>query len=207
MNQFKLNLGSFAQGTLDFKPINIAFVFQVNCPGCFIYGIPTMNRLYQKFKEEVGFIGVSTAFEDFEYNTLANTERLLNEGVTVGETQKYLLDQGVTTYEQLPKFPIAFDKMSSSEDFLKEESLINFANTLAGDRILAPEEQTMLYQNIKHHYKKYSFIAETFTLNQLRGTPSFIVFKDNFDVIEHAFGHQPTQFLEQLLQKSLAENH
>lgn len=202
MNQFKLNLGAFAQGTLGLKPINIAFVFQVNCPGCFIYGIPTMNQLYQKFKEEVGFIGISTAFEDFEYNTLANTKRLLNEGITVGETNKYLLGQGSATYEQLPKFPIAFDKISSPEDFLKEKNLTSLTNTLAGARTLSPAEETMLHQNIKHHYQKYPAIAETFTLNQLRGTPSFIVFKDNFEVIAHSFGHQSIQSLEQLLSNS-----
>ena len=201
MNFFKLNLGPFIQGTLDLKPVNIAFVFQVNCPGCFIYGIPTMNTLYQKFKTKIGFIGVSTAFEDFEYNNITNTKLLLNDGTTVGETKKYLsLHMDTTTYDQLPQFPVAFDKMSATNDFLQEENLTYLTNTLAGSTLLTPAKQTILHQNIKHHYQRYPTIAETFTLNQLRGTPSFIIFKDNFEILAHSFGHQSVQNLEQLLQ-------
>ena len=39
-------------------------VFQVNCPGCFLYGLPQAVNLYEKFKDkEVKVIGVATAFE------------------------------------------------------------------------------------------------------------------------------------------------
>ena len=65
--------------------INVAFVFQVNCPGCFIYGIPLLNELFKKYEKEIGFISISTAFEDFELNTEANTIELLNKGELVGE--------------------------------------------------------------------------------------------------------------------------
>lgn len=206
MNQFRLNLGTFVQGKLDLKPINIAFVFQVNCPGCFIYGIPTMNQLFQQFKDTTGFIGISTAFEDFEFNNLANTELLLKEGITVGETKKYLSQQGMITYKKLPEFPIAFDKMSTTEAFLSEQNLNELIATLAGSRVLSEAERIMLRQNIKHHYNKYPVIAETFTLNQLRGTPSFIIFKEDFTVVDHSFGHQSTHDLGLLLKNSLVEN-
>ena len=66
MENFKFSIGPLLKGTFQLRAINIAFVFQVNCPGCFIYGFPVMNNLYGKFKDKIGFIGISTAFEDFE---------------------------------------------------------------------------------------------------------------------------------------------
>ena len=46
-------------------------VFQVNCPGCFLYGLPQAISLYEKFKDKnVKVLGVATAFEDYDKNTL-----------------------------------------------------------------------------------------------------------------------------------------
>ena len=101
MSKFQLNLGSFVQGAFTPQAVYITFVFQVNCPGCFIYGFPAMNYLYQQFKNKVGFIGVSTAFEDFEHNNLSNTQLLLSQGLVVGETKKYLASQGTVSYTHL----------------------------------------------------------------------------------------------------------
>lgn len=47
---------------------NVLFVevFQVNCPGCFIYGIPEAVEMYKKYyKDDLMVLGVATAFEDF----------------------------------------------------------------------------------------------------------------------------------------------
>lgn len=207
MSKFKLNLGPFVQGKFKPQKVNIVFVFQVNCPGCFIYGFPAMNRLYQQFKNKVGFIGVSTAFEDFEYNNFDNTQLLLSQGQVVGETKKYLATQGITTYAHLPKFPIAFDKMSSPTAFLNEVNLGNLVKHLAQKGALSASAQTTLEQNIKFHYNKYPAIAESFALNQLRGTPSFIIFKEDFTILQATFGHQPIGVLNQYLENNLSENH
>ena len=67
------------QGKFSLKELNFLFVFQVNCPGCFLYGIPTVNQLYLEFGSQVGFLGLSTAFEDFEFNSRENTVKLLEE--------------------------------------------------------------------------------------------------------------------------------
>ena len=121
--------------------------------------------------------------------------------------KKHLDTQGITTYKHLPKFPIAFDKLSTPEDFLSEKNLTYLTTLLIGERTLLPTEQAMLAQNIKQHYGKYPAIAETFSLNQMRGTPSFVIFKENFEIITHSFGHQPVPILEQLLKSSLVGNH
>ena len=77
------------------KALNLLFVFQVNCPGCFAYGFPLVNRLMRELEsEQIGFLGMSTAFEDFELNTADNTRLLLEEGKPVGETAKMLSNYG-----------------------------------------------------------------------------------------------------------------
>ena len=44
-------------------------VFQVNCPGCFLYGIPEAINIYNKYHSEgVTVLGVATAFEDYDKN-------------------------------------------------------------------------------------------------------------------------------------------
>ena len=57
--------------------IVIVEVFQVNCPGCFLYGIPEAISVYEKYSSEgVRVIGVATAFEDYDKNTLGNLKML-----------------------------------------------------------------------------------------------------------------------------------
>src|SRR5919201_6124819 len=97
MNQPRVNapdlfLSTWVQGvptTLQKERGNVILieVFQVNCPGCFLYAIPEAISVYHKFKENgLKVIGISTAFEDFDKNTLDNLKRLLERGELIGET-------------------------------------------------------------------------------------------------------------------------
>jgi thiol-disulfide isomerase/thioredoxin len=70
-------------------------VFQVNCPGCFLYGIPEAINIYNKYKDDgVRVLGIATAFEDFDKNTLENLELLAKTGEVIGETKKALTQYG-----------------------------------------------------------------------------------------------------------------
>jgi len=56
----------------------------------FIYG-SLVNKLHWKYRQSgLNVLGLSTAFEDFEYNTAANTELLLTEMKLVGATRQAL---------------------------------------------------------------------------------------------------------------------
>ncbi len=61
--------------------MRLVLAIQVNCPGCFALAVP----LAAKLQEMLPVVVVSTAFEDFELNTLENTERLLATGKTTSE--------------------------------------------------------------------------------------------------------------------------
>src|ERR671921_6936 len=96
-----LKVSEWVQG----KPTNIdkeinnvilVEVFQVNCPGCFIYGIPDAIEIYRKYnKRNVTVLGIATAFEDFDKNTLENLKLLLFTGEVIGETRNALSQYGL----------------------------------------------------------------------------------------------------------------
>ncbi|CAC9974585.1 TlpA family protein disulfide reductase [Flavobacterium panici] len=190
MSKFHLNIQKLVQGEFKIQKVNIAFVFQVNCPGCFIYGIPIINNLYRLFSSNVGFIGVATAFEDFEYNNEANLKLLLDNGTLVGETKKYFKSNyGLSNYSEIPKFPVAFDSIISSEELINSDKIEVICNAIPNFSNFSEKEKEILLMKIKSYYSEIPLIAETFTINQLQGTPSFIIFDDNYNILGHHFGH------------------
>ena len=159
MSKFHLNIQELVQGELVINKVNIAFVFQVNCPGCFIYGIPIMNDLYQSFNDKVGFIGVATAFEDFEYNNEANLKLLLTDGTLVGETRKYYdTNYGISNYLNIPDFPVAFDRILPSEQLLNSENIELICNAIPNFVDFSEKEKEILSIKIKLSIRKV-FIA------------------------------------------------
>ncbi|MDQ6473039.1 hypothetical protein RB619_20560 [Flavobacterium sp. LHD-80] len=197
MSKFHLNIKNLVQGEFKKQRVNIAFVFQVNCPGCFIYGIPIMNELYRAFSSKVGFIGVATAFEDFEYNNEASLKLLLDSGTLVGETQKYYnTNYGLSNYPETLNFPVAFDEIVSSEEFINSDKIETLCDVIPNFDNFSENEKETIFQKVRSHYSQIPLIAETFTMNQLRGTPSFIIFDDNYTILEQYFGHQNEENLK-----------
>ena len=205
MTKFHLNIQKLVQGELVLKKVNLAFVFQVNCPGCFIYGIPIINNLYQSFQHKVGFIGVATAFEDFEFNNESNLKLLLENGILTGETKKYYhTNYGVTTYLEKLNFPVAFDTITSSEQFINSNNIELMCNAIPDFTNFSEIEKGILVAKVKAYYSQIPLIAETFTLNQLRGTPSFVIFDDTYTILSSYFGHQDENILKTQLEKLLS---
>lgn len=190
MSKFHLKIQELIQGEFILNKVNIAFVFQVNCPGCFIYGIPVINNLYKSFSKTVGFIGVATAFEDFEFNNEASLKLLLNDGTLVGATKNYYKSNyDLSVYQEKLNFPVAFDKIIASEEFLNSDRIELMVNGIPNFSNFSETEKEILIMKVKSYYAEIPVIAETFTLNQLQGTPSFIIFDDNYSILGHHFGH------------------
>jgi len=205
MSKFHLNIQELLQGKFEVNKVNIAFVFQVNCPGCFIYGIPMMNHLYKSFMDNVGFIGVGTAFEDFEYNNKANLKLLLENGTLVGETKKYYnTNFGLSNYLDIPNFPIAFDTITTSEQLINSNKIELICNAIPNFKNFSESEKEIVVLKIKSYYAEVPLIAETFTLNQLQGTPSFIIFDDKYQILALYFGYQNENILKTKLEYLLS---
>ncbi len=156
-------------------------VFQVNCPGCFLYGIPQAISIYNKFKDrEVKVFGIATAFEDYDKNNLENLKLLLSEGRVVGETFKALkqygkLVEGDKLYYKIP-FPVAMDKITKMPDNISEDMIKDFVEIYFSDyKHLSEKERADLFSKAKAYLKNKKYSAETFELYKLRGTPSSII--------------------------------
>src|ERR1051326_5514338 len=73
-----LTVSEWVQGrptNIDKERGNVVLVevFQVNCPGCFTHGVPQAIDMYKKYHNDgLRVLGLATAFEDFDKNTLEN---------------------------------------------------------------------------------------------------------------------------------------
>ena len=155
-------------------------VFQVNCPGCFMYGIPESIEIYNKYKSDgISVLGMATAFEDFDKNTLENLQLLLETGETIGETKKMLSQYGKSEENKIPfkiPYPVAMDsliKQSGEASKEKMDSLIK--NQIPNFDEQSEDYKKQIYDRVKDYFSSKEFSAETFEMYSLQGTPSSIL--------------------------------
>ena len=186
--KLQLEYSSMVNGVFSIKKLNLLFVFQVNCPGCFVHGIPVMNEIFHEHAQNIGILGLSTCFEDFELNTQKNTARLVENGHLVGETKKMFALEGKRELPYEINFPIAYDRLKSPEEVLDEEFILKICEQHPGYAYWSSFDQLELRKKVKDYYSNLPGIAMTFACNQLQGTPTFIVFDDQWEIIGHHFG-------------------
>ena len=143
--------------------------------------MPQAVSLYEKFKNKnVKVIGVATAFEDYDKNTLENLKLLVSDGVVIGETYKALkqygkLVQGNKLYYQIP-FPIAQDEVVRMPGEISKSMIDQFIEIYFPDfSSLSNKEKDDLNKRVSDYLKNKDFSARTFELFRLRGTPSSII--------------------------------
>ncbi len=169
-------------------------VFQVNCPGCFLYGIPEAIKIYDEYKSDgVRVLGLATAFEDFDKNTLENLELLIREGRVIGETEKTLreyklLKDGNKLPYKIP-FPVAMDSLRVAERLTKEDILRFIKKHVSNYEAYSKHDQEILFARVANYLMSRSYIPETFDEYGLNGTPSSIVI-DREGIVRHiSFGY------------------
>ena len=183
-------------------------VFQVNCPGCFLYGIPEAINIYNKYHSEgVTVLGVATAFEDYDKNTLENLELLLKSGEVIGETKKGLSQYGKLDGSKLSykiPFPVAMDSLIKESEESSESRIKNFIYNQIPDFDSQPEDyRNQSIQRVKDYLKSKEYSAETFEEYSLKGTPSTIVVDRKGILRDVSFGQ--TGGLEPMIQSLLNE--
>ena len=174
-----LKVSEWVQGidaNLDKQNDNVVVVevFQVNCPGCFMYGIPESIEIYNKYKSEgVSVLGMATAFEDFDKNTLENLHLLLETGETIGETKKMLQTDKIPY--KIP-YPVAMDSLvKQSEEVTKEKMYSLIKNQIPNFDEQPEDYKNKIYDRVKDYFMSKEFSAETFEMYSLQGTPSSIL--------------------------------
>jgi thiol-disulfide isomerase/thioredoxin len=208
-----LKVSEWVQGNdtnLDQQRDNVVLVevFQVNCPGCFMYGIPEAIEIFNKYKsEDVSVLGVATAFEDFDKNTLKNLELLVETGKVVGETEKMLsqygqLDGDKITYK-IP-YPIAMDSLIKQSGDVTRENMDSLIKKQIPDFDSQPENyKNEIYDRVKNYFLSKEYSAETFEMYALPGTPSSILIDRKGILRDVSFGQNGS--LESKIQNLLNE--
>jgi peroxiredoxin len=183
-------------------------VFQVNCPGCFLYGIPEAINVYNKYSSEgVTVLGVATAFEDFDKNTLKNLELLLKTGEVIGDTKEGLSQYGKLNDSKLPykiPFPVGMDSLIKESGEISEDRIKNFIYKQIPDFDSQPEDyRNQIVHRVKDYLKSKEYSAETFEEYSLNGTPSTIVVDRKGILRDVSFGQNGG--LESLIQSLINE--
>ena len=208
-----LKVSKWVQGmdtNLDEQNDNIVVVevFQVNCPGCFMYGIPESIEIYNKYKSEgVSVLGMATAFEDFDKNTLENLQLLLETGETIGETKKMLSQYGESSSDKISykiPYPVAMDSLIKQSGEASKEKMDSLIKNQIPNFDEQPEDyKKQIYDRVKDYFMSKEFSAETFEMYALPGTPSSILVDRNGILRDITFGQNG--LLESKIQALLNE--
>jgi len=209
-----LSVSKWVQGlptNIDKEKDNVVLVevFQVNCPGCFLHAIPQAIDIYNKYRKEgVTVLGISTAFEDFDKNTVDNLELLLTKGETVGETLKALGQYGqLVDGKKLPykiPFPVGMDLLKKEEGPVSQEKINEIIEAnVPGFDSYNEHQKLDIIERVKQYLKNKEYSAQTFEQYALRGTPSSILIDKKGILRDVAFGQN--DLLEENIKKLLKE--
>lgn len=185
-------------------------IFQVNCPGCFMHALPEAIEIYSKYKDEgVRVIGIATAFEDFDKNTLDNLKMLVETGEIVGETKSAFqmsgqLQEGNKLPYKIP-FPLAMDSLVKATGEISQDKIMQFIYPQIPEFDSQPEEyKNQIIQRVKDYMKSKEYSAETFEKFALQGTPSTILVDRKGILRDVSFGQVGQT--ESMIQKLLSED-
>jgi len=183
-------------------------VFQVNCPGCFMYGIPEAINIYNNYRDEgVRVLGVATAFEDYDKNTLDNLKLLLETGEVIGDTKQGLGQYGKLNDSKLDykiPFPVAVDSLKKTTQDISQGRIMDIINNQIPDFDSQPEDyRNQMIQRVKDYLTSKEYEAETFEMYSLQGTPSTILVDRKGILRDVSFGQNGN--LEPMI-KSLIKN-
>lgn len=183
-------------------------VFQVNCPGCFLYGIPEVINVYNKYKGDgLRVFGVATAFEDFDKNTLDNLKMLVQTGEVIGETKNALsmygkLKDGKLGYK-IP-FPLAMDLLVKEAGEPNHNKVMEFIYSQIPEFDTQPEDyKNQIIKRVQDYMKSKEYSAQTFEKFSLQGTPSTILVDRKGILRDVSFGQSGN--LESIVESLLNE--
>lgn len=183
-------------------------VFQVNCPGCFLYTLPKAIQLHEKYQDKgLVIIGLATAFEDYDKNTLENLRRLVETGDVIGETFKALNQYGMLKDGKLEwrlPFAVGMDRVVPETEPVTNEKVLRYAREfLPTYDALSDEQQQAVLSQVKNHLVQKTMKAETFERFALQGTPSAILFDRKGQLRDVSFGQVEHQ--QSLVEQCLAQ--
>lgn len=183
-------------------------VFQVNCPGCFIYSLPRAIDLHERYHQQgLVVIGLATAFEDYDKNTLENLQKLITTGEVIGETFKALNQYGILSEGKLPwkiPFAVGMDRVVAETEPVTDERVLRYAREFLPEfEKFSDEQKKSVLQQVRHYMEQKFMKAETFERFALQGTPSCILFDRKGQLKDVSFGQ--INYKQAMVEHFLAE--
>ena len=185
-------------------------VFQINCPGCFVHALPEVVYLHECYEAQgLTVIGLATAFEDFDKNTLANLERFIATGEMIGEPLRQLGKAGLLHNAKLDytlPFAVGMDRLSENNAVVDEAAVDTFIRAQLPDFDNWPDARRQpIVARARAYLEGKTHRAHTFEIYGLQGTPSSILI-DRFGMLrEVSFGYvEPLEpVINDLLQQTI----
>ena len=182
----KIQISEWVQGrpidiTQEKGNVIVVEVFQVNCPGCFIYGLPEVINIFNRYRgEAIKVFGLATAFEDYDKNTLSNLKMLVSTGEVIGETLRALREYGqLRPGNKLPytiPFPVALDVIVRESYPVTEIKIKDFIEAnIEGYRSYSEKDKSLIFDRVRQYLNLKKYAAKTFEEYSFRGTPSTII--------------------------------
>jgi len=152
-----------------------------------MHAIPLANEL-MKSKRDFDIYCVSTAFEDFEYNTEEAARLLLFSGKHVGVAKAQLGEIA----KHVPTMPFAYDVVVPTEIATKElkDMALEASKNSARKQMEGERSPGLLEQHLsKAGYEVIPlYIAEYFWTVNAMGTPTWVLHKSNGEILDRRFG-------------------
>jgi len=166
----------------------LLLLIQPNCPGSVINCIPIANKI-ASFTNDFDTYCVSTAFEDFEFNNIESARALL-DGTLYGKAAQKL---GKTT-SCIPQMPFAHDYIvkrdEADEDFKQWALNVLLQSAREQLRIIGYSEAKIDKKLESIGYSSLpEVLAELFWSVKAEGSPTWVVHKNNGEVMDVRFGY------------------
>lgn len=185
------------------KSLFLCVLIQANCPGCHRYALPLISNFYKEFqslsseKLVKAIYVISTAFEDFEYNTVDSMERLLRDQELVGAAKLALGSTSACFYEEL-RMPVAHDvvvpKVEASESLralaieaIKAHAYEELKQSCGNEGMPPPAQLELILKQINDTMLPEQ-IAHSFYAVQARGTPTWVLHESDGRVVDQHLG-------------------
>ena len=202
MAKLKLNHTDFLVGSFQPKKINLIFIFQLSSPKAMLEAAPVFNDMYNQYKKEIGFVGLSTAIEDYKINTKENTIDWLVNKTVFGNVANYLDSLGKDEYPNKIQFPVTCDPLLNAEAVL-ENDIEQMMQLNRNYKHWSESDKISVRLQIRTYLMRQEKIAYTFTYNQLRDVPAFVIFNKEFEILETWYDHKNRFEVKEVLEKYL----
>jgi hypothetical protein len=183
--------------------VQLLLLIQPNCPGCHVHALPVANELASS-KQNFDIYCVSTAFEDFEFNTLESAKLLLHHGRLVGVAKEQL---GNIT-EHMPLMPMAYDDVMDKSALSPEmlQVALQAAKQNTREQMTGKIQPGVLEKMLDQAHPDVLLpekVARVFWSVRALGTPMWILHRRSGEVIDRKFGQHSSKELLEWIQPQL----